>query len=212
MSRITHCTRCLFSFFVEPKNKITNKSLLKLRNVLRNFGIRFIQEDGSEVKPYTMLKYLHSLQSALTYWDYDIDPFHQPLFLDKKEGLETALENLFADRQCRGMTVKHQTNLLKEELILLLDQAVCDSRTSVANMYRDILVLDILLGIRPSATWELTRGQFREDTVKGQKTHICTIRIGSRTVASKEKKRGMRSIYRQPVQILLRYVNLVQAS
>lgn len=64
------------------------------------------------------------------------------------------------------MTVKYQNTLPKEEFILLLDHVVCDTRTCVGLMSRYILVFGILLGIRPSAMWELTLDKFKDDNLK----------------------------------------------
>lgn len=61
----------------------------------------------------------------------------------------------------------------------------------------------------PSTMWEQTLYQFKEDTVIGLKSNVYTEQTGSSNGVSRGKKGGMRYISRQPVQIPLVHLDMV---
>lgn len=198
-----------YFFFGEATKKPTNEQLEKFRNVLREFAVRYKQDDGSPVTPSTMINYMRSLNRGLKFFDYDVDIFTNTLFTDKKEGLLPVLDNHFAQQQSAGMVVKHHNTLPRDDLIKILDHPICDPKQAVGYVYRYIISFGIALGVRPTAMWELTISQFKRTTECGRKVYIYTERIGSRTGGSKTKKGGIKFISRAPVQVPLFDVDLL---
>lgn len=98
--------------------------LVRFRNVLREFVVRYRQGDGNEVAPATMMGYVRSINRALKLDEYEVNIFKQHVIQDKKDGLMAVLDNQFEEQQSRGMTVKHHNTLLRADFELLLDHAV----------------------------------------------------------------------------------------
>lgn len=198
-----------YFFFGEPTSEITVEQRKKFRDVLREFVVRHRQEDGSQVTPSTMIGYIRSLNRSLAFNDYQLNMFEDPLFTDKRDGLMPVLDNHFAEQQAAGMTVKHHNTLPRKDLIHILDQAICDERTSLGYVYRYIIAFGIALGVRPTAMWELTIDQFSKTTLDGKHIYLYTERIGSRSGGSKTKRGGVKYISREPVQIPLFDIDLL---
>lgn len=156
-----------------------------------------------------MLGYIRGLNRRIKINDYPINLFKDSMFTDKKFGLIPVLDNRFAKQQANGAVAKDHNTLHREDLIKILDHAVCDPRTSLGYLYRYIISFGIALGVRPTAIWEITTDQFCKTTVQGMNFYMYTERIGSKTGGSKTKKGGIKYISRAPVQIPLFDVTLL---
>lgn len=57
---------------------------------------------------------------------YELDIFRHVSFEDKYDGLMVVLDNRFEEKQNRSLTFKHNNTLPPDDLVKLLDHAVCD--------------------------------------------------------------------------------------
>lgn len=112
---------------------------MKFIDVLREFSVRYLQEDGPEVTPSTMLGYIRGSNGVLKLNNYPINLLDDSLFTEKKFGFIPVLDNRFAEQQSNRAIVKHHRTLPREELVTILDNAICDPRNSLGYVSRYII-------------------------------------------------------------------------
>lgn len=152
--------------------------------------VGYRQDDVKEVTSSTIRGYIRSLNRVLKMEGYELDMLRHASFKNKCNGLMGMLDNRFAGQQYWDLTIKYHNTLSLDDLVKLLDYAVCEERNPVGYVYRFIIVFGVMLGIRPLAMWELTLDQFTEQWIDGHDVIVYTERIGSRTGGSKTKKGG----------------------
>lgn len=177
--------------------------MVKFFNVLRELSVRYRQEDGSEVSPSTMIGYIRSLNRSLSFKNYKINLFEYPVVKDRNDGLIPVHDNPFAKQQYAGGTVKHHNTLPRKYLIHILNHEICDDRTLLGYVYVYIIFFGIALGFRTNTMWEITTEKMNRTNLDDKNVYIYRERNGSITAGSRTRNCGIKYIIREPVQILL---------
>ena len=187
-----------------PNEDLPYSRLKVLNHYIIEFAVHYrTAKQGKIVTPNTMKNYICGLQRAFEQWGFKVNLFAGPVFADKKEGLLSVLDNLFAEQQAQGVLVKGHNVLPREDIKTLLTSTECSSSTPAGYLNRLVLVVGITLGIRPSGMWLLRLSQFTYIQAKGESVLQFTEMVGSKEGASKTKKGGLRAITQKAVKIFI---------
>lgn len=88
--------------------------MINFRNFVREFVLRYTQENGSEIISSNKMGYIRSLKPSFSFNDWNVNIFEDPMFIDKKDGSTPLLDIQFARKQRSEAVVKHHNILTRK--------------------------------------------------------------------------------------------------
>ena len=104
------------------------------------------------------------------------------------------ISNHFPAQQERGTGKKQQNTLVKGDIHRIFDSALYSKHTSQGYRNRVLFALELCLGRRTTALWQLTATQLKERNMRGLVAWVFTDKVVSVESATKGKQGDMAAV------------------
>lgn len=176
---------------------------IQVRDVLIEFVTRYRNtRTGADIKPSTLKNYITSIQRAFNHmWGYELHLLSGPIFDCPDAGLVSVLDNKAREQQRLGGFTESHNVLSREEVVALFKSPSLCKQTPVGFQTRLVFSIGLLTGMRPTALWSLSVGQFSLRQHLGKECLVITGAVGATNGSSKTCRGGWASIGQKPLEI-----------